>query len=315
MFRSILVPLDGSIMAEQAILPAGDIARRLGASLSLAVVHPWGPGEDAPFSGTEADRDLRGREDRYLADVRERAAGACGVSAEMALLEGDPAEALAGFASERRTDLVVSTTHGRGALARALRGGVALRLAHALACPTLLLKPLHEASAAADPDGFIRIMVPLDGSAAAESSVAPALALAASRGVTLFLVQVISPFEGGGPRLADRRRDALYYLNGIAGRLDRSGARVDCRVVTRPKTAPSLVSLAARWSVDLIAITTRERGEGERLLLGSVADTVVRLATMPVMVCHPTVRQPVADLSRAAAASSLGRLLPAPVPA
>jgi nucleotide-binding universal stress UspA family protein len=313
MYRSILVPLDGSAMAEQAIVPAGDVARRLGASLSFAVVHPWGPVDGAPFSGTEADERLRRTEQEYLDELRSRVAATFNVPAEVALLEGDPAPALAAFAGDRRVDLVVGCTHGRGALARALRGGVALRLAHAVACPALLLKPLREASSTPDPDGFTRILVPLDGSAVAETSLEPALALAAQRQVLMFLLQVIPPVDAGGARLADRRRDAMGYLAAVAERLERRHVRVDCRVVTRASPGSGIVSLAGRWGADLLAITTRERGEGERMLLGSVADGAVERAPMPVLVCHSAVRQTSAVASRAAT-SPLAPLWPVPAP-
>ena len=315
MFRSLLVPLDGSTMAEQALVPAGDIARRLGATLALAVVHPWGTPEDAPFAGTEADASLRASEERYLREVRERVAATFRVPAEVALLAGEPVAALAAFAAERRVDLVVSSTHGRGALTRALRGSVALRLAHTVACPVLLLKPQQETSAPPDPDGFVRILVPLDGSPLAETSLEPALALAASRQLLVYLVQVVSPFGTSGQDLLDRQRSASMYLTAIAERLERRGIRVDTRVVTRSSAEAGIVSLAARWDVDLIALTTRDRGEGARTLLGSVADGAVRNASMPVLVCHPTVRQAGAELSDRAAAFLPVPLWPAPLPA
>jgi nucleotide-binding universal stress UspA family protein len=302
-------------MAEQALVPAGDIARRLGASLALVVVHPWGATEDAPFAGTAADLELRAEEDRYLGEVRKRVAQTFAVPVEAALLEGEAVPALAAFAGERRVDLVVSSTHGRGALARALRGSVALNLAHAVACPALLLKPLRESSATPDPDGFTRILVPLDGTPGAETSLEPALALASSRQVLVYLLQVVSPFEGGGHALLDRRRAASQYLNGVAARLERRGFRVECRVLTRSSAQDGIVSLAARWGVDLLAITTRDRGEGERMLLGSVADVAVQRAPMPVLVCHPAVRQPSAELMRGAAASPPVPLWPVPLPA
>ncbi|HEX6106641.1 MAG TPA: universal stress protein [Gemmatimonadales bacterium] len=310
MFRSILVPLDGSAMAEQALVPAGDIARRVGAAVALAVVHPWGPTEDAPFSGTEADRELREVEERYLHELRERVAATFNVPAEVTLLEGDAAPALAAYARERRVDLVVGSTHGRGAFARALQGGVALRLAHALPCPALLLKPLKEASTTPDPDGFTRIMVPLDGTPAAETSLEPALALAASRGVVVYLLQVVTPL--GGAPLVDRRREAVRYLNGVASRLEGGGMRVECRVMTRANPGAGIATLAGRWGIDLLAITTRERGEGERLLLGSVADTAVRLAAMPVLVCHSGVRARAAEPVRGEGVSWLVPPLPSP---
>jgi nucleotide-binding universal stress UspA family protein len=315
MYRSILVPLDGSAMAEQALVPAGDIARRLGASLSLVVAHPWGAGEDAPFAGTEADRELRAVEREYLREVRGRVAETFRVPVEAALLEGDTVPALAAYAGERQVDLVVSSTHGRGALARALRGSVALHLAHAVACPALLLKPLRESSAAPDPDGFVRILVPLDGTAIAETSLEPALALGASHRLVVYLLQVVSPLDAGGGALLDRCRAATCYLNGIAEQLERRGIRAECRVVTRSSAEAGIVTLATRWDVDLIALTTRDRGEGQRMLLGSVADGAVRRAPMPVLICHPAVRQAAAEPIRGAAASPPVPLWPVPLPA
>ena len=297
MYRSILVPLDGSLMAEQAILPAADIARRAGASLTLVVAHPWGPAEDAPFSGTGADDTLRAEEQEYLRQIRARVA-AFGADAEVALLEGDPAPALAGLVAERRVDLVVGTTRGLGPVARALRGGVALRLAHGITCPALLLKPLREASTVPDAGGFTRILVALDGSRAAETSLEPALALAASRQVVMFLLRVLTPGRMDGGTLADRRLDATCYLNWVAGRLEPRGVRVEARVVTRSAPGPGIVSLATRWGADLLAVTTRERSEGERMVLGSVADLAVQRAPMPVLVCHAAVRQPAAEPAR-----------------
>lgn len=313
MFRSILVPLDGSAMAEQAIVPAGDIARRLAASLVLAVVHPWGPMKAAPFAGTEADDALRQLERDYLRTLRRRVAATFTVPADVVLLEGDPAEALAGFAADHRVDLVVGSTHGRGALARVVRGAVALRLAHSVACPALLLKPLRESSSTPDPDGFSRILVPLDGSAAAETSIEPALALAASRRVVLHLLQVVPPMASAGRRPGDPRREAMQYLTRVADRLERRHVRVDCRVATRADAGQGIVSLAGRLGADLLAVTTRERSEGERMLLGSVADGAVQRAPMPVLVCHSAVRESSAEPSRATA-SPLVPLWPVPAP-
>jgi nucleotide-binding universal stress UspA family protein len=294
--RSILVPLDGSPLSHQAIVPAGDIARRVGGALALAVVHPWGAPEDAPFAGTEADLRLRAEETRYLELVERRVRDTFRVPTSAVLLQGDPAASLAAYAREQDVQLVVGSTRGRGVVARALRGGVVLPLAHAVACPALLLKPERDAIAVPDPDGFARILVPLDGTAAAEASLEPAIALAAERQVMLHLVHVASPLEPDGLDLPERRREAARYLNGVADPLERRGLRVDCQVVTSGQPGSAIARLATRWEVDLVAITTRRRSEGERMLLGSVADTVVQLARVPVLVCHATEVEPPAEL-------------------
>jgi nucleotide-binding universal stress UspA family protein len=139
MYRSILVPLDGSILAEQAILPAGEMARRLDARLALAVVHPWSSTENAPFAGSDLAHQWRREEIAYLEELRERVREVVGVDAAIRLLEHDPFAALVEYARERDVDLVVASTRCPGRGAAAPERDLALRVGHALACPTLLV--------------------------------------------------------------------------------------------------------------------------------------------------------------------------------
>ena len=313
MYRSLLVPLDGSIMAEQALFPAAEIAARLGASLTLALVHPSGPLEDAPFPGTAPDHALRAGEAGYLEGLRLRALATFHVAAEIKVLEGDVVPALLAFAGERGIDLVVSSTHGRGLVGRLVQGDVALKLSHGLTCPTLLIKPLRQPPAPVPPTGFRHILLPLDGSRRSETVIEPALGLAAPGG-RVTLAQVVTPAPGRP--LIDRRRDALRYLFRVADGLEARGVEAECRVLTRAGPAPALLELAAAAGADLIALTTRERSEGERILLGSVADALVHRGNLPVLVCHGTLREsaeePIAD---AAEAWRFAPLAPEPWPA
>jgi nucleotide-binding universal stress UspA family protein len=283
MFRSILVPVDGTIMAEQAAMPAAEIAKRLGARLSLAVVHPSGPMEDAPVSGSARDRELRRREVAYLERLRDRLLDAFGIEAACRVLEGDPAPALATVAEEVGVDLVVTSTRGRGALLRACQGDLALRLAHAVPCPTLFLKPRGRDQVAVPPAGFQRIVVALDGSRLAEASLEPALALADPSRAHLTLAQVVHP---GGAGLAERRADALAYLREMAQGLQNRCMAVDVRVLPRVDPARALVDHARRVQAELLALTTRDRGAARRIVLGSMADAVVHRGFVPTLVCH-----------------------------
>ncbi len=311
MFRSLLVPLDGSTMAEQAVSPAAEIAGRLGASVTLAVVHPSGPLEEAPFPGTGPDERLRAAESAYLEALRLRTLATFRIPAEVCVLGGDVVPSLLACAAERRSDLVVSTTHGRGLVGRLVQGDVALKLAHALTCPVLLLKPLSDPPAPVPPTGFHHILLPLDGSRLAETAIEPALALSAAEARLVTLVQVVVP--ASGRPLIDRRRDALRYLYAVADRLESLGVETHCRVLTRVAPAPALLELAREAGADLIALTTRERSEGERMLLGSVADTLVHRGNLPVLVCHGTLREGATETT--AAAAEAWRFVPAaPVP-
>jgi nucleotide-binding universal stress UspA family protein len=286
MFRSILVPLDGSTMAEQAVLPAGDIARRLGARLLLVVVHPWGPPEDAPLDGSAKDVELRKAETAYLERLLERVGATFDIAAGTAVIGGDDvASALAEFSAEYRVDLVVTATRGRGRLRRFLGVDVALNLAHDVPCPTLLIRPQGEAPAVAPPQGFQRILIPLDGTIRSEVSLEPALALAAPGEVIVSLVRVVSP-QGSKRARTNRWREAHRYLLAVTDRLERRGIKAEYEVVEGVNRAAAVLASARRCGAQLIALTTRERGAGRRFLLGSVADATVHSGDAPVLICH-----------------------------
>jgi nucleotide-binding universal stress UspA family protein len=301
--RSILVPLDGSPMAEHALIPAADIARRTGAELVLVVVHPIGPAEDAPRAGTRADEELREQEGTYLAGLRSRVAGFGASTTAVVLGGGEAVSSMVDLARSRGVDLVVGATRGRGAVARLLLGGTALRLAHQLRCPMLLLKPLRPGSRELPAAGPRRIVIPLDGSAQAETAIEAALALSAGADTSCLLVRAIGlpphARTAAGARLAAERD-----LARVATRLESGGGlRVGWQVTASNNPAEAILAAATQWDADILALTTRERPEGRRALLGSVADYLVRQGTIPVLICHAA-GGPGAAIDRPAAASA-----------
>jgi nucleotide-binding universal stress UspA family protein len=294
--RSIVVPVDGSALAEFALMPAAELARRHGARLWLAVVHPWGVEEAAPLAGSADDRELRHWEADYLRELQDRLADAYGIEAGRRVLDGDRAPALVAFAAQVHADLVVAATRGRGLLTRTLRLDLALRLAHVLGCPTLLLKPQGADQAPIPPSGFQRLLVALDGSRLAEASLGPALDLSDPRRRQLTLLRVISPLA---PGLHERRRRARAYLLRIAGGLEERGIAVDVGVLARAHAGRAVTDYADLIGADLVAVATRERGAARRAALGSVADTAVRRGRAPILICHsPTKPRATADRKR-----------------
>ena len=140
--RRILVPLDGSPLAESALRPALELAEALDASLLLAQVVHWttqaftsGPGDVAV---AEIRRQLTEAAQQYLA----RAGEGLGTQrpVESKVLYGPPADALIDLAEAEGIDLVVMASHTRGGLARAVLGSVADRLLQGNA-PVLLVRP------------------------------------------------------------------------------------------------------------------------------------------------------------------------------
>lgn len=285
MFHSILVPLDGSTLAEQALPLAATVAEQSKASLSLAVVHPWGPAEDAPRPGTRADRELREDEGTYLNRLMQAVASAYRIPVCEAVLDGAATgRALVEYARHRNIDLVVASTHDHRALGRFLSSGVARHLAHHVQASVLFIKP--QAGPLPDsPGGFRRVLVALDGSPGSEAALLPGAALAAGENAVITLVRVIA---GSGEPLARVQAEAESHLGRLAPRLRRRGCQVQTLVLHADSAAEAILSYAAREGTDLLALTTRQRGWAARTLFGSVADAVIHQATVPVLVCHAT---------------------------
>jgi nucleotide-binding universal stress UspA family protein len=294
MFRSVVVPLDGSAFGEQALPPAVAVARATGAALRLvhkhvppAPIHPDGAlARDSAISSRS-----RALEWTYLEQAAGRAAAGGGLAVSTDLVEGPTVEALCGAVREAAADLVVLTTHGRGPLSRFWLGSVADALVRQLTVPVLLVRPTEEEDGPA-PEGLRvqNLLVPLDGSPYAEAALAPALTLGRSAGAVCTLLRVVGHEADGPEGPGQLREEARAYLEGLAGRLREQGHQVRTRLHTHRSPAAAILEEAACGPYDLVALATHGRGGLARLLLGSVADKVIRGATIPVLVCRPAER-------------------------
>lgn len=141
-FAHLLVPLDGSDMAEVALMPAADLAARTGARLTLIRVEPWLTEGSARYGTvpefTTLEEEAAAAAASYLNDVRRRLSDDQNV--ETVVLRGRPAESLIEFALHERVDLVAMTTHGRGGFRRLVLGSTADRMVRS-GVPTLLIRP------------------------------------------------------------------------------------------------------------------------------------------------------------------------------
>jgi nucleotide-binding universal stress UspA family protein len=148
--RRIVVPLDGSELAETALSPAAALAAATGAMLSLVRVQPLLSATAAIYGYTPGldrmDADAAAACEDYLAQIKRRLSA--GGRVETIVLRGSPASMLESFALTEDVDLVVMTTHGAGGLRRLVLGSTADRLVRAGA-PTLLIRAKAGADGAA----------------------------------------------------------------------------------------------------------------------------------------------------------------------
>src|SRR5262249_12944805 len=144
MIRSILVPLDGSEFGEGALPLAMTIARRANATVHVAHVHvPLAAMYAETMVSLEStlDPELKEQEKAYVERVAREWGGKVPFPVVSHLLEGPVAEAVLEFVAGKAIDLVVLTTHGRGAFSRFWLGSVADELVRRLPVPILLTRP------------------------------------------------------------------------------------------------------------------------------------------------------------------------------
>ncbi len=304
MFRRILVPLDGSPFGEHALPPALALAERWGAEVELVRVATLGAGGTSPRPGARDPRDLAMEAaGEYLEEVRSRIAdsGFSGKIGSEVIPPGNVARSLVSHVVETEADLAVMTTHGRGPLQRAWLGSSADGFIRHGPVPTLLIRPVGEPDDDAPPldeqaRPFGRVLIPLDGSDASERMTEMALPFTVGAEFPRFiLLRAIPPFvPGGSPYLPHVIREgeaqeqvkeaAQGYLDKVAARLADTPVGVATQVIPAGQPAVAILEAAEEVGADLIALSTHGRGGVARLLLGSVADKVVRGSSVPVLV-------------------------------
>jgi nucleotide-binding universal stress UspA family protein len=216
---------------------------------------------------------------------------------ECALLSGSIAESLEDYVERTGTDLVVMTSHGRGGVGRMVLGNVADQLVHRLDVPVLILRPAEKTRRYPTPESR-RILVALDGSAVAESILDQAATFARLTDSELLLVSVVQPipillppFLWPPERLTQtpeaRELETRRYLETVQERLRAEGLAVQCRVTESAKVAREILRLARQDECSLIAMATHGASGLDRMMLGSVADQVVRHAEVPVLLLRP----------------------------
>lgn len=297
MFRSILVPLDGSPLAEQALPWADRIAQKCGSEVCLVTGHRLYAFENyssawAPFDAAQ-DALFRQSEERYLELVAVEKLKFGRERVKTKVTNGLPADAILAGARDVHPELIVMTTHGYGPLSRAFLGSVADEVVRRSEIPVLLIRPTDETPAL---EPCVRsILVPLDGSPFAEQIIPTVRELASRLGASCHLCSVVPASSGQafGGAIDDsqlqqaQQRDAdqaRAYLAGIAGQLREHSIEVTTKVVVGQYPAEAVTAEAANAKCGLIALATHGRSGFKRLVLGSVADKVIRTASTPVLV-------------------------------
>jgi nucleotide-binding universal stress UspA family protein len=296
--RCILIPLDGSSFAEQAIPVAVGIARRTGASLEFVAVHEVSPAariEQGTLSfDWRFDADLKRELGQYL--LRTQAAtlkGEPSLTVRSSLVEGPVVATIVQHAREVAADLIVLTTHGLSGPSRTWLGSVSDALVRTSGVPVLAVRPRDDATQAERAFAIRRALIALDGTRDSESAIESAITVAGTPDVQYVVLRVVVPLHPflravGTSREYERdRREqralAQEYTNAVVGQLRERG--IDARSEVREDVNPAraILRVAEEIEADVLALATHGRGPFGRMLLGGVADKVLRGALTPVL--------------------------------
>jgi len=297
MFEKILVPLDGSQLAELALQPALAIARHSGSKITLLnvpvrqqVVLPSSAGYGPPIYERTAEYALK-REEQYLARMQDENADP-NIEFDIKLEEGDVAGVIVDTAVGCEADLILMTTHGYSGFTRWMLGSVTERVLRHAPCPVLVIRRGGELK---------KSLITLDGSRLAEQALSPGIEIGRLLGCETSLIRVdqeekLSSVEMGFLEVAssDLCQDlsledadrVSYYLDCVSNQFGTEDYPLG-KAVVRGKPAESILKYIDEHGIGLVAIATHGYGGLKRWTYGSVMEKILRKADCAMLVVRP----------------------------
>jgi nucleotide-binding universal stress UspA family protein len=297
--RRILVPLDGSELAEQAIPDAVALAANSAEIVLFQAVVNAEPERNLLGHVKHDSGEVAQRETELclqnLQEIGRRWASILPGTPRYEVGFGEPAAAIVAASQRLDCDLIVAASHGRGAIRRWAFGSVADALARTATVPVMIVRAKDAAREIAVPE-FGRVIVPYDGSELAAGALPVAIELAKRLNAKVLLVEAVAstvvppiatpsePYysaEVYDDLISELEEEATSTLESAAAQVRQSGVPTSQTVLLG---SPIEVITETAKSGDLIVMTSHGRSGLERWFLGSVSEQLVREGPVPVVV-------------------------------
>jgi nucleotide-binding universal stress UspA family protein len=301
--RNILVPIDFSKMSIQAIETAKRLAKRSGATVHLAHVHgldypaaftaPMPPFQS--FSVVNYRQEIEQNVARQLSDLAKEYSVA---SANCHVRTGGPAfDEICGLAQEISADLIVTPTHGRSGLKHVFLGSTAERIVQHSPCPVFVARHFQKRPSLK----IEKVVVPVDFSACSREGLQYAIGFANEFGAKIVLLHATYlgyVYANEGTAIYDvralqeaARKNAERQMRELVRKVKFGRVKFET-VLTNGSPVLDICAFARDHNVDLIITSTHGETGWKHMLVGSIAEHVVRYAPCPVLVVpsHPDVR-------------------------
>jgi len=283
MSEKILVPLDGSEVAEQAISYVERLAQKLKSEVTLITVCL--PGDPLERALTE-----------YI-ERRAEKIQSLGVNTRSLCIEGDSATSIINFAEKNKVGLIVISTHGKTGISHWPLGSIASKVVQRSNIPVFLVRSSQPGKAPADNE-LDKILVTLDGSQFSEAIIPHVEKLAKSMNSEVTLLRVIESAKL--PQLAaysDREkyekdfmakmeREAERYLDKKRTALESKGIKVNSTFLIG-KPVETILQYSEEKSAKLVALTTHGFSGISKWAYGSVASKIIEGSPKPILLVRP----------------------------
>jgi nucleotide-binding universal stress UspA family protein len=302
MYKKILVPLDGSELAEVALPYAEEIALKINSEVNLLQVVPQFYGlykadgeiyEQVPYI-EEKMGILSIKAKDYLDKVAMRLLDK-GINAVTAVRTGLAVNEVGGLAKETNTDIIIMSTHGRTGIGRWAMGSVANKIVRSSERPVILIRAKDAHPEVRQKDILDKILVPLDGSKESEAVIPyiERLAIEFNIEVTLLHMLAPDPYIYSAKQFDLMESHKIYaknYIESIASKLEQKGivAKAMFREVTMGYEADEIIKLADKIQADLVAMSTHGQSGVNRWILGGIADRVLHGGNTPLLLLRPS---------------------------
>lgn len=318
MFSRILVPLDGSPLAECVLPHLIIMARMTKAKVTLLhVVEPHNaPGQVRPIDPLNW-RFRRVEADRYLEDVISRLqAAAPTLSIEKVLLEGQAAERTIDFAHENKNDLIILSSHGRSGLSGWNVSGVVQKIILRARTSVLIVRAYQPNQPDLNNLHYRHILAPLDGSQRAECTLPVLATLSQEPHAEVLLAHVVVrpeiprrvPLTAKEQELIDQlvtlnQEEMTKYLAQLKSRLS---GDVHTRLIVNDSVIITLQELIEHEGVDLVVLSAHGYSGQRKQPYGSVGIRFIAYGTTPLLIVQDLPQQEIEPTQAELAAHETG---------
>jgi nucleotide-binding universal stress UspA family protein len=295
MFEEILVPLDGSQLAECVLPHAVAMAQAFQSRLLLLHAVDYPKADAGPVRTVDPLHwQVRKTEAKAYLDAIATRLQETGLVVEVHLMEGRPAERIVQFARDQDVDLIILSSHGVSGLSRWNVSSVAQKVIFQADRPVMIVRAYHVESDDVTELSYERILVPVDGSLRAEHVLPYALHLARSHDARLMLAHVIKKPKVLNPsslldkevKMVERieahnKIEADKYLKNLIVRL---GYEAEPWLLDDEDTASALHDLIDRENVDLVVLNAHGYTQGIYWPYSSLALSFIAYGAKPLLI-------------------------------